>query len=46
LLLSGDEEKRESDQEENPGPAAMTSVKKPAAPKAVSIQEPSSRLVG
>lgn len=44
LLLSGDEEKRESDQEDTSGSVAMTSVKK-AAPKAVSIQEPSSRSV-
>lgn len=42
LLLSGDEEKRESDQEETS--VAMSSVKK-AAPKAVSIQEPSPRSV-
>ena len=42
-LLSGDEEKRESDQEEVA--INMSSAKKDAAPKAVSIQEPNSRSV-
>ena len=43
LLLSGDEEKRESDQEETS--VAMSSASDKKAPKAVSIQEPTSRSV-